>query len=359
MNRLRKLIVSLAVITALFILPGCKKILQWKLPPNINTCGIPFTLNSSGTIALSTSPYFSASTQDIIAFVGTNDVNVNILNVSNNTWTTGSLSLSRANVATGGVDQKLFFAGGVNDGEIRNVYFLNGVDIYNETSNSWSTGALSEGRNSLAVGSAGHVIAFAGGYHDPNSNLDDLSDRVDFYDNSLNTWTTGSLSQRRALLAGTGTGNKILFGGGMGPGGVSSRVDIYDIVSKTWNVANLSEARENLGAAASCGKVLFAGGYNDNGPSATVDIYDIATNAWSVAKLSHPRQFCYGVAAGNKIIFGTSLYDKTASYDLDVYDIITGQWSVINLTGKRITGAAALNKFVFGGDLQADVFTLL
>ena len=360
MYRLRILQVSLAVVTALFILPGCKKFFPGKLPPSVTTCGYPFKLNSSGTIALSTPPYFSASTQDIIAFVGADDVNVNILNVSNNTWTTGSLSLSRVSVATGGVDQKLFFAGGVNDGEIRNVYFWPGVDIYNETSSSWSTASLSEGRNSLAAGSAGHVIAFGGGYHDPYSNLDDLSDRVDFYDNSLNTWTTGSLSQRRTLLAGTGTGNKILFGGGMGPGGVSSTVDIYDIVSKTWNVANLSGARENLGAAASCGKVLFAGGYNSSGPSATVDIYDVATNSWSVSKLSHPREYCYGVAAGNKIIFGTSLYDKTASdYDLDVYDIIKGKWSVINLTGARITGSAALNKFVFGGgDLQADVFTL-
>src|SRR3954454_20279307 len=107
MNRLLKLTVSLAVITALFILPGCKKILHGKPPVNI-TCGVPYTLNGSGTIALPVSPYFSASTNDIIAFVGANDVNVNILNVRTNTWTTGSLRLSRANVATGGVDQKLF-----------------------------------------------------------------------------------------------------------------------------------------------------------------------------------------------------------------------------------------------------------
>ena len=71
------------------------------------------------------------------------------------------------------------------------------------------------------------------------------------------------------VLAGAGTGNKVLFGGGFTYDNnfnpiPSSTVDIYDVLTNTWSTAQLSEARYGLAAAATGNKIVFAGGVNNN-----------------------------------------------------------------------------------------------
>ena len=70
---------------------------------------------------------------------------------------------------------------------------------------------LSKARMSFAATSVGNVALFAGGY--------DLSrgvDVVDLYNLSTDTWTTAQLSVGRYLLAATSVGNVALFAGGYG-----------------------------------------------------------------------------------------------------------------------------------------------
>ena len=70
----------------------------------------------------------------------------------------------------------------------------NVVDIYNTSTNTWSTAALSQARDYLAATSAGNNVFFGGGY---NININQ-SNVVDIYDTSSSTWSTTSLSVGRS-----------------------------------------------------------------------------------------------------------------------------------------------------------------
>jgi hypothetical protein len=97
---------------------------------------------------------------------------------------------------------------------------------------------------------------------------------VDIYDSSSNTWSTHTLSQARANLAATTVGTKAIFAGGSG----SNVVDIYDSSSNTWSTATISQARSSLAATTVGTKAIFAGGYKaifagETWYSNVVDIY--------------------------------------------------------------------------------------
>ena len=74
-----------------------------------------------------------------------------------------------------------------------------------------------------------------GGGSSPNS-------RVDIYNVTSDTWTTANLSQPRARLTATSVGNAAFFADGSleGSSSASDRVDIYNLTSNTWTTANLS-----------------------------------------------------------------------------------------------------------------------
>ncbi len=69
-------------------------------------------------------------------------------------WSTGQLSVARANLAAASVGNVALFAGGDTS---------DAVDVYNGTTGAWSTAQLSVARYSLAAASVGNVALFAGG----------------------------------------------------------------------------------------------------------------------------------------------------------------------------------------------------
>ncbi len=106
-------------------------------------------------------------------------------------------------------------------------------------------GTLSQARSSIAVASAGNKILFAGG--------SGHSSRVDIYDISTNKWSTAELSEGRGFgIAAAANGNKIFFAGGEAGDGTwpSDVVDIYDVSTNTWTVAHLSLGGDDIAAAA-------------------------------------------------------------------------------------------------------------
>jgi hypothetical protein len=84
------------------------------------------------------------------------------------------------------------------------------------------------------------------------------------------------LSQPRHRLAATSVGNLVLFGGGYNSNGLSNVVDEFNLTSNTWTTATLSQARSDLVATSVDNRyALFAGGgYDGSGPSNVVDIFD-------------------------------------------------------------------------------------
>src|SRR4030095_8640293 len=161
-------------------------------------------------------------------------------------------------------------------------------------------GTLSQARLGMAVATAGTKIVFAGAALSAVSGSlypDYGSRSVDVYDWSTQTWTTAELSEKRSDIAAVAAGNKIFFAGGrLGDGAFDllfSTVDIYDVSTDSWSVATLSQPRAYIAAAAVGNKVFFAGGEKDwdYNTSDKVDIYDISSNTWSAQTLSEARAF--------------------------------------------------------------------
>jgi type I site-specific restriction endonuclease len=104
------------------------------------------------------------------------------------------------------------------------------------------------------VEAAGNLAFFAGGA------LENWkpSDRVDIFDASTQTWSTATLSEARYELAAAAAGDFVVFGGGTVDEYKSSSavVDLYFVSNKTWYTARLSAPRYGL-AATSVGNKVF------------------------------------------------------------------------------------------------------
>src|ERR1700704_3513284 len=74
---------------------------------------------------------------------------------------TGATILSEARrlLSAAGAGNKIIFAGGISTGG-----YSKTIDIYDISSNAWTTTVLSEARGDLAAAAAGNKIVFAGGY---------------------------------------------------------------------------------------------------------------------------------------------------------------------------------------------------
>jgi len=249
----------------------------------------------------------------------------------------GTLSVSRTSMTIATAGTKILFAGGddmSNGGD-----GLTRVDIYDTVTHGWSTAELSVSRWSIAAVTLGNKIFFAGG-HTNSGNSWDLFATVDIYDASTNTWSTAQLSERRMDVAVATVGNKVFFAGGNGgdqnfAGVLSNKVDIYDNSNNTWSTATLSEARSCISAVSAGSKIYFAGGNNiasggyglSCNPSNRIDIFDNATNSWSVSTMSIPLTYRAGISINNKIFlaggenFICNPYTHNLSSNVEILDI--------------------------------------
>jgi len=212
-----------------------------------------------------------------------------------------------------------------------------------------SIGNLSQTRHGVAVASAGNKILFAGGF---NTNMA-ATDRVDIYDITTQSWTTSQLSVGRCYMATVASGNKIFFAGGSpdaSGGNASKVVDIYDVVSNTWSIAALSEAGYKIVAAAVGDNVLFAGGTGLGGRSTNVDIYNIQTKSWSTTNLPLARVSGHSAVSANGKVYiagGNGLYNGS----VDIYDNATTSWSTWTMSEAKadFAGIALGSKIYWAG----------
>ncbi len=160
------------------------------------------------------------------------------------------------------------------------------------------------------------------------------SSNVDIYDFSTQIWSTAHLSLGRQTMISVTVGNKVFFaGGGSVANGYSTRLDIYDAAANNWSFSDLPRNPGNYVSAATVGnKVFFA---TNGNPKGTVDIYDKATNSWSAITLPVPRINTTATAAGTKVYFagGTiSVSRLSQSNDVDIYDTESRSWSTSSLS---------------------------
>ena len=322
--------------------------------PVINAQLVPIGTLSQGRVDLVT-----ATAGNKILFAGgftplAHSTRVDIYDVSTNKWSTAELSMGRMGMTAASVGNKIFFAGG---GDPDNETVTSRVDIYDASTDRWSTAELSQGRTYIASATLGNKIFFAGGAY---MNYPDVStNRVDIYDNSTDTWTTASLSEARSALTATVADNKIYFAGGSGnlssyPSRFSNRIDIYDGVTNSWSTSSLDESRMYLSSIAVGNKIYWAGGFNGISAnryteSCKVEIRDIKAQI-STYEYITPKSRFSTVLKDDNIIFFTGFGFLPNQFD--VYNISTDIWSIGKLNN-GVSGAAIIsvnNKiYVAGG----------
>jgi len=250
---------------------------------------------------------------------------VDIYDTSTHSWSTHELGRYYVGTSTITVRNKVFFAGGINASDRT---WSDKVDVYDAATNSWSIIQLSEARAGLAVASHGNKVFFAGGIKSLGFQNVVVSNRVDIYDISSNSWSTATLSEARTGIAATTAGDKVIFAGGdyFGWWPVSNRIDIYNATTNTWSTASLSEARSSLAAATIDSRGFFAGGITgfNTSPSHNVDIYNDSTGTWSVEQVNIWGLYLNAVSLNNKLLI---LYGKYGN----MYNALTNSWPDVTL----------------------------
>lgn len=280
-----------------------------------------------------------------------------ILNCCMAQWSIENLSVGRYQLAAASAGNIAMFGGGLINNNFTLASRSDVIDVYNATTNTWSTSQLSIARTNLFAASAGNKILFAGG--DTALSPFYQTRRVEIYDVTTGTWSMAQLSLARAQMTPVSAGTKCFFAGGVyGTSNIrTDTVDIYDATTNTWSVTQMPTARNIAGGAYCNGKVYIAGGSGAglSGVVTTVDIYDIASATWSSIPFPNPRRWLTGGSLGDLIFFaGGDVTQSNADY-IDIYNTVTGQWSVktIAIAKQYIEIASLGNKIYFSGGSDA------
>jgi len=218
------------------------------------------------------------------------------------TWSTkASMPTARQGLGVGVIDGILYAVGGVSITKSTNIY-LNTVEAYDPSTNTWSTKAsMPTAREGLGVGVINGILYAVGG----NGTSTHLT-TVEAYDRSTNTWSTkASMPAGRDGLS-VGIINGILYAvGGNGASADLNTVEAYDPSSNTWSTkASMPTGREGIGVGVINGILYAVGG--SAGPTGflnTVEAYDPSTSTWSKApSLSTKRAFS-GVGVANGVLY--------------------------------------------------------
>jgi N-acetylneuraminic acid mutarotase len=274
-------------------------------------------------------------------------------------WSKAEFTIrERQGMAVAAIGSKIFFAGG-QDADWIDV--TSRVDIYDAATNTWTTAELSQPKAYLAAVTLGNKIYFAGGANwgpltsGSPRNYFVGSNVVDIYDNSTNTWTTDKLSEGRYELSATAVGNKIYFAGGLNSiFNTSKTIDIYDATSNAWSTSQLQEPRSGHVGVVSGNKIFWVGGANSPYQlgyvlSENTEIRDLNSGLSSSVCITPKSRFS-AVVKNENIIFFTG--DVGSGTQFDIYNTVNGQWStgVLNKTLKSATIISVNNTtYIAGG----------
>lgn len=221
--------------------------------------------------------------------IARNIINVKLLQI-------GNLAEQRSNVAIASAGNKILFAGGTL---FLSSLYSSRVDIFDITTNSWTTAELSQARTGIATAVLGKKIFFAGG----ETGSYKYTGRVDIYDTETNRWTKADLDKIEAKMTGASAGDKVVFASG-------ETAHIYDALANAWSTAPLSDRIGSWGpsvygiAATAIDKTIyFAGGIDDFEIHKAIDIYNTETETWSKSSLNGYKGGVAGIASGNTIFW--------------------------------------------------------
>ena len=286
-------------------------------------------------------------------------VPVDIYDISSNTWSTHFLvpedpqfTHFRFGAGVASVGNKIFIGGG---GDAFGDNQSSKVDIYNASTNTWSIQHLSADRQGLAAATVGDKVLFAGGFGYPyGGSAWGEFNTVDIYDNTTNTWSTARLSEARMELTATTSGNKIYFAGGRSGTHVSKTVDIYDASSNSWSVSSLQYPRVGVGSIAVDDKIYWAGGAHSltnswwTNNNNNVEILNTSTGVSTVACMTGRRNITAVKKDDNIVFFTGDQNDSSNGTDFEIYNTTKDTWSVGRLNQKVFNAAViSINNTIY------------
>ena len=173
----------------------------------------------------------------------TNVKTVNIYNFNTNQWTTSQLSFGRFEMGGAALSTKglVFFGGRAyqpNGDKGVNQALSNIVDIYNLNTNTWSVQYLSLNRSGVVATALDkeNLVFFAGGYISVNlGNPEFSNNRIDIYNATSNTWTTSSLFFKNTFIFAVSLNS---YGLAFMGGGFLKTLNIYNASSNSWSTAS-------------------------------------------------------------------------------------------------------------------------
>ena len=266
---------------------------------------------------------------------------VDIYDIATQSWSVAALSVARSDIAAIAAGNKIFFAGGHSVTGSGNLNYYATIDIYDVVTNTWSVSYLSEPRSLIAAATVGDKVFFAGGSINGNINyygqVGTPTSKVDIYNITTQSWSTAILSQPRNEIAAVTLHNKIYFAGGGAIDdvnlNVSNRIDIYDDVTGAWSRSTLQGYRTSMSSIAVGDKIYWAGG--NVWPyfgvfTCAVEILDVVTNSNTISNLHYDNWWRFNggqraVLKENNIIFCIAPWN---SDKFDIYNINTNQWFI-------------------------------
>lgn len=263
-------------------------------------------------------------------------------------WSTAKLSEGRSKIYPVVTGHKALFIGG----EIQGGGYSKVVDVYNDSTQTWSALSLSfptrDYLNAPAIANGSNVFVIQTG--------ETPSAIIQIIDAEKETVATDTLSLARTDIALGSVGDWVCFAGGHAAD-VSSRVDMYQVKTQQWTTAELSEPRSLSACGTIDNKLFIAGGLSKNKPSNRVDIFDATTGKWDTASISVPRCMMTVVQVGKKLVFAGGGVPDFIFYDaVDIYDAESKTWTAGKLSQKVyaniLRGAVSGTSALFtGGDI--------
>ena len=235
--------------------------------------------------------------------------------------------------------------------------------IYDPVTDHWSFGAplpadiLRHFFGCAVVGTKIYVIGGDCGCGPPGGR-----DQTYAYDTATNTWNTTPLAVlpggARSFLAAVNLNGKIYAIGGVDTSGqYSDRVDIYDSSTDTWSSGTaLPAARSNMAAEAINGKIYLAGGAGVGGiPLRNALVFDGGNpGSWtSIADLP-----IVGNVSGQSTILGGKFFiigagpGASENNTVQAYDPVSNTWS----TNYSLLPTARANGAAAGDDGSAKIY---
>src|SRR5690606_24018802 len=215
-------------------------------------------------------------------------------------------------------------------------------------------------RTLMAMAGHGNYLVLGGGFRRVMMECWELFKDVYIYDKTSGIWETVYLNEARSMLTIAGTGNKLLFAGGINDNGNNhtSTLEVYDITNRSWEMYSLSTPRLAMAVATTENKVIFSGGTSLQNPQGAIDVYDSESGTLSSFRMHTPR-YAHSASVKDKLIYISGGYGYVDGINhlqeistIEVFNPVDGSISTMEMKYPRATHATIVsgnNLWLIGG----------